>query len=74
MDVYYLGIRTTICCWFPLCFARDLLMRFITMFHNASMENICTISKTSRSVLSDIKREAQPSVLCPIKHDNECFK
>ena len=27
-----------------------------------------------RGVLSDIKREAQPSVLCLIKHDNECFK
>jgi hypothetical protein len=27
-----------------------------------------------RSVLSDIKREAQPSVLCLIKHDNECFE
>jgi hypothetical protein len=26
------------------------------------------------SVLSDIKREAQPSVLYLIKHDNECFK
>jgi hypothetical protein len=25
-------------------------------------------------VLSDIKREAQPSVLCLIKHDNECFE
>jgi hypothetical protein len=29
---------------------------------------------TSRSALSDIKREAQPSVLCLIKHDNECFE
>jgi hypothetical protein len=27
-----------------------------------------------RSVLSDIKREAQPSVLYLIKHDNECFE
>jgi hypothetical protein len=26
------------------------------------------------SVLSDIKREAQLSVLCLIKHDNECFE
>ena len=25
-------------------------------------------------VLSDIKREAQPSVLYLIKHDNECFE
>ena len=27
-----------------------------------------------RSVLSDIKREAQPSVLYLIKHDYKCFK
>jgi hypothetical protein len=27
-----------------------------------------------RSVLSDIKREAQASVLYMIKHDNECFE
>jgi hypothetical protein len=32
--------------------------------------SLCTISNTSRSVLSDIKRKVQPSVLCLIKHDN----
>jgi hypothetical protein len=26
------------------------------------------------TILSDIKREAQPSVLCLIKHENECFE
>ena len=31
-------------------------------------------TRSSRSVLSDIKREAQPSVLYLIKHDNECFE
>ena len=31
-------------------------------------------ARVYRSVLSDIKREAQPSVLYLIKHDYKCFK
>jgi hypothetical protein len=51
-----------------------LKQRVISSIYWEGLRVLCTIQSTRRSVLSDIKREAQPSVLYLIKHDYKCFK